>query len=87
MPQKPNPEKKNILQKYNAGVNLARSYQDKGKVLIIAPDDTCGVGTLSREKSALFKIYEKGRHDAEKIIFLLICQSICAEFLWGLPRY
>ncbi len=53
--------------KYNAGVDLARSYQDKGKILIIAPDDTCGVGTLSREKSALFKLYEKGHHDAEKI--------------------
>lgn len=36
-------------------------------MLIIAPDDTCGVKTLTRDQEALKKLYAKGLHDAETI--------------------
>lgn len=54
-------------EKYNAGVALAKMYAAEGKVLIVAPDDTCGVDTLKREKTALEKLYQKGYQDGAKI--------------------
>ena len=33
-------------------------------MLIIAPDDTCGVKTLTRDQEALKKLYTKGIRDA-----------------------
>ena len=52
---------------YNDGVALARRYAGWGKLLIIAPDDTCGVRTLTRDADALKHLYEKGYRDGEKI--------------------
>ena len=54
-------------QLYNEGVAMARRLRAQGKVFIIAPDDTCGVSTLSRDADALRLLYEKGYQDAEKI--------------------
>lgn len=53
--------------KYNDGIALAQKYASQGKVLIVAPDDTCGVNTLTRDKDALDRFYEKGYADGEKI--------------------
>lgn len=53
---------------YNRGVALAKELADKGKVLIIAPDDTCGVSTLSRDAEALRALYEKGYQAGEKLL-------------------
>ena len=58
---------RNRANQYNAGVELAKEYESKGKVLIIAPNDTCGVDTLTRNKDALKKFYEKGYQDAKAI--------------------
>jgi hypothetical protein len=55
-------------------VDLARDYQALAKLLIVAPDDTCGVSTLSREADALRKLYQKGYCDAEKISLFLAQQ-------------
>lgn len=55
------------VEKYNAGVALAKMYQEEGKVLIVAPDDTCGVDTLKREKDSLEKLYLKGYMDGHLI--------------------
>ena len=52
---------------YNQGVALAKEYEASGKVLIIAPDDTCGVDTLTKKRNALQKLYEKGYRDARAI--------------------
>ena len=41
------------VERYNAGVELAKKYQAEGRVLIIAPDDLCGVSTLTRDRAAL----------------------------------
>ena len=54
-------------EQYNNGVEMARRLSAEGKVLIIAPDDTCGVSTLSRNTEALHRLYEKGYRDGEQI--------------------
>lgn len=53
--------------RYNREVALAKQYRDEGRVLIIAPDDTCGVDTLTRDQKALQQLYEKGCKDARVI--------------------
>lgn len=53
--------------KYNSSVVLAKHYEKQGKALIISPDDTCGVSTLSRKPEALKKLYQKGYMDGERI--------------------
>ena len=52
---------------YNEGVSLARQYEAEGKVLIVAPDNTCGVNTLCRNYDQMIQFYTKGYHDGEKI--------------------
>ena len=52
---------------YNAGVYLAQRYAIEGRALIVSPDDTCGVDTLTRDKDALDLLYQKGLHDGEKV--------------------
>lgn len=54
-------------QTYNAEVSLAREYAKQGKVLIVAPDDICGMNTLKRDRDALHRLYEKGYADGKKI--------------------
>ena len=53
--------------RYNEGVMLAREYAKQGKALIVAPDDTCGVSTLSRDPDNMRRLYEKGYADGQKI--------------------
>lgn len=55
-------------QRYNEGAALARRYAEQGKVLIVAPDDTCGVSTLKRNADNMRKLYEKGYRDGAKIV-------------------
>ena len=57
----------NRADKYNRSVAIAREYAEKGRALIIAPDNTEGVSTLSRDKEALDKLYKKGYKDAAEI--------------------
>lgn len=54
-------------QHYNESVALAQEYARQGKVLIIAPDDTCGVDTLKKDKNSLQRLYDKGYMDGKKI--------------------
>lgn len=54
-------------QRYNESVAKAKEYAGQGRVLIVAPDDTCGVSTLTREKALLQRLYEKGYGDGYKI--------------------
>ena len=53
--------------RYNESVAKAQEYAKQGRALIIAPDDTCGINTLRRDKNALEKLYQKGYHDAQRI--------------------
>ena len=57
--------------KYNEGVALARRYAAEGKLLILAPDDTCGVHTLCRDAKAMKMLYAKGFADADRIASFL----------------
>lgn len=54
--------------RYNAGVALAKRYEAQGRALIIAPDDTCGVETLRKDRTALKRFYEKGYRDARTLL-------------------
>lgn len=47
-------------QRYNLGVARAKEYEAQGRLLIVAPDDTCGVDTLTRDREALKRFYNKG---------------------------
>lgn len=52
---------------YNEGVTLAQEYAKQGKLLIVSPDDTCGVDTLHKDKLSLQKLYDKGYADGQLI--------------------
>lgn len=60
-------------QLYNESVALAQDHVRQGKALIIAPDDTCGVDTLKKDRSALHRLYEKGYADGARIASFLNC--------------
>lgn len=52
---------------YAGGVKKALELQSEGKCLILAPDDCCGVETLTRDKDKLGLLYDKGYSDANNI--------------------
>ena len=52
---------------YNASVELAKAFAQQGKLLIVAPDDTCGVSTLTKDRDKLLALYEKGYQDGSQI--------------------
>lgn len=54
-------------EQYNQGVALAKEYEKSGQVLIVSPDDTCGVDTLTKDQDALKLFYNKGYKDASAI--------------------
>lgn len=56
---------------YNDGVALAEKYARDGKVLIVAPDDCCGLKTLTKDQNCIDRMYRKGLKDGEKILDLL----------------
>ena len=57
------PRYKNSLHTISIGL-----WQKEGKLLVIAPDDTCGVTTLKHRDDDIMKLYGKGYKDAERII-------------------
>lgn len=58
-------------ERYNQGVALAKQYEAQGRTLIVAPDDTCGLRTLTKDKDALNRFYQKGYQDAQSILKFL----------------
>lgn len=54
--------------RYNAGVFRAQRLEIEGKALVVSPDDTCGVDTLTRDRAALENLYEKGFNDGAKVV-------------------
>ena len=54
--------------RYNAGVEAAKEYEAQGRALIVAPADTQGVDTLTKDRDALKRLYEMGRRDAQAIV-------------------
>ena len=54
-------------ERYNAGVSLAKKYASQGKVLIRAPESTCGLDTLKRNTEAFDAMYQMGIRDGKSI--------------------
>jgi predicted patatin/cPLA2 family phospholipase len=54
-------------QRYNEEIAMAKAYEEAGKALVIAPDDIAGLDTLTKDKTILEQLYNKGYHDAFKI--------------------
>ena len=52
---------------YNTELWLAKQYEKKGRVLIVAPDDIGGMKTLTRDPESIDVLYRKGYEDAEII--------------------
>jgi predicted patatin/cPLA2 family phospholipase len=53
--------------KYNAGVAKAKDLEKTGKLLIIAPENTEGVDTLTRDKGAFLRLYTRGYMDGHQV--------------------
>ena len=53
-------------ERYNKGVALAKELAAQGKALIVAPDDTCGVSTLTRDRGGAGKPLRQGAGGREK---------------------
>lgn len=52
---------------YNASLRCALEMQKEGKALLVAPRDIAGLKTLTRDKTALQKLYEMGKEDGKQI--------------------
>lgn len=62
---------------YNSQLeDLLTNYVPSGKVIIIAPDSTKGLKTLTKDRTKLDKLYHKGYSDAEQIKKYLIQYGI-----------
>ncbi|MCO6558606.1 MAG: patatin family protein [Bifidobacterium sp.] len=58
---------KNRYRTYNEEMKVAEKLASEGKVLILAPDDLCGLDTLSKNSEGLEKMYQKGLDAAEAV--------------------
>lgn len=58
---------RNRAEVYNAQIERARQMEKEGRLIIIDPDDTCGVDTLTRDPIALHNLYLKGYLDGMKV--------------------
>lgn len=54
-------------EKYNASVWLGKKYEAQGKVLIVSPDNTEGIKTLSKDVDGIKRMYAKGYDDGGAI--------------------
>ena len=54
-------------QHYNEGVALAKEYEKQGRLLIVAPEDLCGMDTLSRDVAPMNRMYQRGIKDSQLI--------------------
>ena len=58
---------RNRSQLYNDSIQKAKEYEKQGKVLIVAPENTCGMDTLTRDRDKMKRFYVMGREDGKKI--------------------
>ena len=52
---------------YNLQLEQALREEAEGRLLIVAPDDCCGVNTFTRDRILLDRLYRKGLRDGEAI--------------------
>ncbi|WP_201736564.1 patatin-like phospholipase family protein [Bifidobacterium xylocopae] len=58
---------RNRYRTYNEQLDLAHTLESEGKVLIVAPDELCGLNTLNRNQEGLERMYRKGYADGAAI--------------------
>ncbi len=54
-------------QRYNDGVRRALALEKQGKVLVVAPEDTEGMDTLTKDRAAMERLYHRGLADGGAI--------------------
>ena len=54
-------------ERYNRGVARAKELEKEGRVLIVAPENTEGVDTLTRDKGAFYRLYTRGYRDGHAV--------------------
>lgn len=52
---------------YNDSLELAKKYAEQGKIFILAPDESCVMDTLTKDKEKLKTMYDMGYNDAAKL--------------------
>lgn len=52
---------------YNKTLERCKLLQAEGKVLLIAPDNTCGMDTLTKDTAPMDEFYQMGYKDGEKV--------------------
>jgi predicted patatin/cPLA2 family phospholipase len=52
---------------YNSQLRQAKELEAEGRLLIIAPDDIGKMKTLTKDRSAIITLYEKGKKEAERL--------------------
>jgi predicted patatin/cPLA2 family phospholipase len=55
-------------ERYDCSVALANQYEAMDKLLILAPEQTFGVGAIKKTKKGLERLYSLGKKDGQKII-------------------
>lgn len=55
------------FQTYNHAVDRLEQAAASGRALVIAPDDCCGMDTLTKNRESMERLYQKGYADASKI--------------------
>ena len=63
-------------ERYNQTVRRALKLEQQGLACVIAPNSTEGMSTLTKDKKALEKMYQKGWQDAGKLISWYTAQKI-----------
>lgn len=53
--------------KYNDSIAFAKKLRDEGRLFIVAPNNTHGMNTLTKDKSAINDMYFDGYNSAQKI--------------------
>ncbi len=69
------PKMYDMIDKYNEDVQYISDLEKEGKVLILSPNDCCGITTLKRTKEGIEKLYKKGYKDAAKVKDFLLSQE------------
>ena len=52
---------------YNRSMLEILKLEKQGKALLVAPSDSCGVDTLTRDKDAFMRLYQKGYEDGATV--------------------
>ena len=54
--------------RYNTDVAAIKAMEKEGKALLMAPSDIGGMGTLTRDKAAVERLYQMGYADGKKVL-------------------